>query len=163
MSGHSRGKAPAKGPFAGLYQDSLRAAAEGGFVVLGTACAVIEDSDAHAGIEQCLVQHPQDQLLLLDRFDGRNLLGLDDLIAAEAEWCINSKPGEAADLNSLDAGVTLAELNSERYGDLDLSREHLLQEPYGFAGAWVGGQDGLVAAAVYACKCAVHYCCTSCS
>jgi hypothetical protein len=136
-----------QGPFAGIYQPAAQLPGDGlSLVLAGTAAAVTADSDAHAAVEQALVAHPQDADLLLDRFDARLLLDSLRGFDTAASW--EPRQPEEWDAASLEAGVTAAELQAERYADLDPAREDLLlSEPYyrgvdgacraGSAVAWV--------------------------
>ncbi|WIA30002.1 hypothetical protein OEZ86_000099 [Tetradesmus obliquus] len=129
MSARER-KRQQQGPFAGIYQPAAQLPGDGlSLVLAGTAVAVTADSDAHAAVEQALVPHPQDADLLLDRFDARLLLDSLRGFDTAASW--EPRQPEHWDAASLEPGVTAAELQAERYADLDPAREHLLlSEPY---------------------------------
>jgi hypothetical protein len=144
-----------QGPFAGIYQPAAQLPGDGlSLVLAGSAAALTADSDAHAAVEQALVPHPQDPDLLLDRFDTRLLL--DSLRGLDTATSWEPRQPEHWDAASLDPGVTAAELQAERYADLDPAREHLLSEPYyrGVDGAW--GTSPPVASAVHACCSALY-------
>jgi hypothetical protein len=157
MSGRDR-KRQQQGPFAGIYQPAAHLPGEGlSLVLAGSAAALTANTDAHAAVEQALVPHPQDADLLLDRFDARLLL--DSLRGLDAATSWELRQPEHWDAASLDPGVTAAELQAERYADLDPAREHLLlSEPYyrGVDGAC--GASPAVARALLACRSALHAC-----
>jgi hypothetical protein len=154
MSARDR-KRQQQGPFAGIYQPAAHLPGDGlALVLAGSAAALTADSETHAAVDQALVPHPQDPDLLLDRFDARLLL--DSLRGLDTATSWEPRQPEHWDAASLEPGVTAAELQAERYADLDPAREHLLSEPYyrGVDGAW--GASPAVAAAAHTCCSALY-------
>jgi len=88
--------------------------------VVGIPAVIHEVQDA---LEDALVPHAADSQVQMDRFDARHML--DSLRWwDEQRWL--TTPLASSDV---DAGTTAAELEAERYRDLDYSREYQLESP----------------------------------
>lgn len=110
-----------KAGFAGLH-DSAESQLPGqslSLYVVGIPAAIYEVQDA---LEDALVPHAADPQVHMDRFDARHML--DSL-----RWW-DEQPWLSNPLTSDVDAATAAELEAERYRDLDYSCESQLESPF---------------------------------